>query len=145
MLFSTKPLLHLKSTTMKKSFITIIFAVAISGCVADTPVKTNESTVPGNDKQVAQRVYDLATKCWARGWGLFHDGVSVENSIELRGTVIKASIFAPDIGKQAPFLEIIVKNNSGKTSVEIYEVPGSTKTPEVKSWLAGNNNCATTK
>ncbi len=131
--------------TMKLKAVLAIFCLTLTGCVA--PPKPTFNYQTSNTTRVeAQKIYDIAVKCWSKEFSLFQDRVVVENKVELADTLITARRAAPDISYQEPFIRVLVSESSNGAIVNVEEgdyAMGSFEnlTQDVMRWSKGDLTC----
>ncbi|WP_018984968.1 hypothetical protein [Salinimonas chungwhensis] len=130
---------------MKSKVVLVLFGLALTGCVAP-PKPTYDYQTSNLPKNEAQKIYEIAVKCWSKDFSLFQDRVIVENKVELAGTLITARRAAPDIGYQEPFIRVLVSESDKGAVVTVEEgdyAMGSYEdlTQDVKRWSNGDLTC----
>jgi len=133
----------------------VVLILVIMNLISCATIKPyTESGMMHSNKEVNTLAKELnlqANKCWAREWGWFGDGVEVDTRINLRGFIIEARRYAPDIGLgRKPFAEIVINEEDSSSVVQVIEngfnpVSDDSIIPEVEQWLLGDLSCITDK
>lgn len=120
--------------------------LTVSCASLTTMQNTGSVTTTKTYPEVVELLAERSKSCWEVTQHFFRDGIAVSTSTTLEESVIYATRYATDIGKQPPYFQATITKTPDGTQVSMQERNAAlglnkSHSEAVKRWLDGDIRC----